>query len=152
MCGVPNGDGTTCLSTDSDFYVCEEASDGSQNAKQAIVRSHTGGFSGLFRLAFNGEVTPYMSVLASTDEIQNALENLETVGTLKVSMNITYTSSTQLSAMDIFIEFSREDGIYPSHYGSCPFLLDSSSLSGLTYQDVAHVCSEISNVVLLEGN
>jgi hypothetical protein len=143
VCGKVNGDGTSCLSTDAGFYTCEAEDDGSQNAKQALVlRSYSDGISGSYRLSFNGEVTGYLAAQASAEDISIALDALSTVGTLEVSANLTLTSTGKVSQLDIFVEFTRELGTYPSHYGPMPILfLDSASLSGVTYQDVAHVCT-----------
>jgi cysteine-rich repeat protein len=142
-CGVPNGDGTSCIDTSGGFYSCDHAeSTGVMNERQAILIRGVN-MLGLYSLSFNGETTSEISIYSSSETILEALTALDTVGTLTISSNLTVASSgAGLSAIDIYVEFDRETGTYPYHYGSQPLITvnKNSTLGDVTYAEASRVC------------
>jgi cysteine-rich repeat protein len=142
-CGVPNGDGTSCIDTSGGFYSCDHAeSTGVMNERQVILIRGVN-MLGVYSLSFNGKTTSEISIYSSSESILEALTALDTVGTLTVSSNLTVASSgAGLSAIDVYVEFDRETGTYPYHYGSQPLIFaNTSSTSGdVTYVETSRVC------------
>jgi cysteine-rich repeat protein len=142
-CGVPNGDGTSCIDTSGGFYSCDHAeSTGVMNERQAILIRGVN-MLGLYSLSFNGKTTSDISIYSSSESILEALTALDTVGTLTVSSNLTVASSgAGLSAIDIYVEFDRETGTYPYHYGRQPMVtVNTNATTGdVTFAEASRVC------------
>jgi len=142
-CGVPNGDGTSCIDTSGGFYTCDHAeSNGIMNERHAILIRGVN-MLGLYSLSFNGETTTEMSVYSSSETILEALTALNTIGNLLITTNLTEASTgAGLAAIDIFVEFDRETGTYPYHYGKQPLIQvnSNSTLGDVTFAEASRVC------------
>ena len=140
-CGVPNGDGASCLTTDSGFYTCERNDEDVLNDKQAIFLRGSS-MSGKWRLSFNGRETVWLSPYATDGDVLIALTDLDTIGTVLVTCNQTFSSDGTVDGLDVLVEFDRVTGTNPQHYGSMPLIMaDTAHLSGVTYTKVTHVCT-----------
>jgi len=81
VCGILFGDGTSCLVEETAYYDCSIY----ERQEVKIVGNLTGKYmTGLYSLGFNGETTEDLSVLATADDIRNALSGLVSVGEIRI--------------------------------------------------------------------
>ena len=75
----------------------------------------------------------------------DALEALDTIGSVDVSTNVTTPVdgiSRGIVVMEIYVEFSRSTSVYPYHFGNLPLMeVDTSQLSGLGLAHVIKACN-----------
>ena len=140
---MPNGDGTSCVAVAGNWAACDHAATatGIANARHTVVL--TGSMSGTWQLAYNGATTASVSAFATAGTLSAAINALATVGAATVTANVT-TASTLVTAVVVYVEFSRDTGTYPYHLGNLPLLeVVTSSLSGVSSSAVAETCAGV---------
>jgi len=144
VCGVANGDGTSCLVAEGTFYECTHASatTGIRNERQTVQLRGIG-MQGTYALRFNTMTTQFFSIYEASAGIEAAFNALDTIGLATVVATVT-TGGGGVSAVDLNIEFKRSTGTFPYHLGAMPLIeVVTSSLTGVTYEDVAQTCAGI---------
>ena len=93
-CGVVHGDGASCLKLQGGFFTCDHADpkNGVRNDRQAIVvrsgGAYPNGITGTYRIAFNGRFTQALTMHATAEDVALKLGQLDTIGSIKVSLNM----------------------------------------------------------------
>ena len=95
VCGVLFGNGLSCVVEETTYFVCN----GLERQEVKILPGSSGYVSGMFKLNFNGETTSEMSLFTSAEDIEAELDKLSSVGTVKVHALVgdNYTAYTTLN-------------------------------------------------------
>jgi hypothetical protein len=111
ICGILFGDGTSCLVEETAYYDCSVY----ERQEVKISGNLTGKYmTGLYRLGFNGKMTEELSIFASEEEIEIALNGLNSVGVVRVEP-LTYNMISDYSMGNVTSD--GYSGVYSINYG-----------------------------------